>query len=315
MTMVAMGSRPTLERRAEILLSNTEASAYLLALAKHNAQVYVSRCEPAAILLTGSAAEGSADCYSDIDMLLYYEHALPSTQQLEAVRNEIGAEGFTESYARVEGGACSENYRVRGVECQVGHRVIADVEERSFALLDGREPGSLQQKALMGILYGVPLHGDDLIWAWQARIGNFSDRMARGMVELYLKQIFPLWYVADALARRDATAWVHQTIAETALNLVGIVAGVNRRYYVPFQFKRARRFLETMQIAPDNLADRLDRLFMVEPTSAIAHIKELVQETIALVNQHMPDVDTSVLRYQPGERQRPWSAEPLMEDE
>jgi hypothetical protein len=296
------------------LLNNKEASAYLLALAKQNAQVYVSRCEPVAILLTGSAAEGSADCYSDIDMLLYYEHTLPSTQQLEAVRNEIGAQGFTESYARVEGGACSENYRVHGVECQVGHRVIADVEHRSFVLLDGREPGSLQQKALMGMLYGIPLYGENLIRAWQARIGNFSDGMARGMVELYLRQIFPLWYVADALARRDATAWVHQTIADTALNLVGIVAGVNRRYYVPFQFKRARQFLETMQIAPDNLADRLDRLFVVEPTSAIAQIEELVQETIALVNQNMPDVDTSIVRHQPGERQRPWRAELLRKE-
>jgi hypothetical protein len=110
---------------------------YLLALAKHNAQVYVSHCEPAAILLIGSAAEGLADCYSDIDMLLYYEHALPSAQELESTRNEIGAEGFTESYSRVEDGACGENYRVRGVECQVGHTVIADVEQRLFVLLDG----------------------------------------------------------------------------------------------------------------------------------------------------------------------------------
>jgi Nucleotidyltransferase domain len=298
----------------ETLLSNEEASAYLLALAKHNAQVYVSRCEPAAILLTGSVAEGLADCYSDIDMLVYYEHALPSAQELEAVRNEIGAEGFIESYSRVEGGACSENYRVRGVECQVGHRVVADLEQRSLALLDGREPGSLQHKALMGILYGVPLHGDDLIRDWQARIGHFSDRMARGMVELYLKQIFPLWYVADALARRDATAWVHQTIAETALNLVGIVAGINRRYYVPFQFKRARRFLGALQIAPDNLADRLDGLFVADTASAIAQIEELVQDTIALVNRYMPDVDTSIVRHQPGDRQRPWRAEPPREE-
>lgn len=97
--------------------------------------------------------------------------------------------------------------------------------------------------------------------------------MARGMVELYLKQIFPLWYAADALARRDATAWVQQTIAATALNIVGILAGINRQYYVAFQFKRMRRFFRTMQIAPDNLADRLDGLFVADSASAIAGLE------------------------------------------
>ncbi|MGI9059346.1 MAG: hypothetical protein ACR2H5_12270 [Ktedonobacteraceae bacterium] len=47
------------------------ASQYLLTLAKRNAQAYASLPNIKAIMLTGSAAEGISDFYSDIDMILY----------------------------------------------------------------------------------------------------------------------------------------------------------------------------------------------------------------------------------------------------
>jgi hypothetical protein len=108
------------------------------------------------------------------------------------------------------------------------------------------------------------------------------------------------------MERRDCAAWVHQALAETALNVIGVLAGLNRQYYVPFQFKRARHFTETLAVVPTALADRIDRLFQTDPRTAITQIEALVQETVALVNIHMPEADTTILRYPPGQRQRPW---------
>ena len=283
-----------------------DASGFLVALAKRNADIDRSHCAPRAILLTGSAARALADCYSDIDMIVYYDDALPTDEQLEAARNEIGARDFQEPYPRSEGRTCGETYWVKGVECQVGHKVIADLEERTLSLLDGRDPASLGIKAIMGLQSGIPLHGSDLIHALQTRINQFSDQLARGMVEHYLRQIFPLWYFAEAMARRDCAVWLHQTLAETALNVLGVLAGLNRQYFVPFQFKRTRQFVDSLTIAPDDLANRLDRVFQVDAAAGIAQIERLVQETISLVNAHMPEVDTSVVRYPPGQRQQPW---------
>jgi hypothetical protein len=239
-------------------------------------------------------------------MIVYYDDALPTDEQLEAARKQIGARDFQEAYPRSEGRTCGETYRVQGVECQVGHKVIADLEERTVSLLDGRDPTSLGIKAIMGLQSGIPLHGSDLIYAWQARINEFSDQLARGMVEHYLRQLFPLWYVAEAMARRDCAAWLHQMLAETALNVLGILAGLNRQYFVPFQFKRTRHFVDSLAIAPDDLANRLDRLFMMDVAAGISEIERLVRETIALVNAHMPEANTSVMRYPPGQRQQPW---------
>src|SRR5882672_7516369 len=109
------------------------ASRCLLGLARRNAQIYVARCAPRAILLTGSAASGNADFYSDIDMIVYYDAVLPTEERLQAARADIGAESYKESYPRWDDHTCGETYQVGGVECQVGHNVIADMEERTLS--------------------------------------------------------------------------------------------------------------------------------------------------------------------------------------
>ena len=126
------------------------------------------------------------------------------------------------------------------------------------------------------------------------------------MVEHYLRQLFPLWGVAEAMARRDCAAWRHQTLAETALDVLGVLAGLNRQYLVPFQFTRTRHLVDSLTVAPVDLANRLDRVFLVDVATGSAQLERLVQETMALVNAHMPEADTSVVRHPPGQRQRPW---------
>jgi hypothetical protein len=90
----------------------------------------------------------------------------------------------------------------------------------------------------MGILRGRPLHGADLIERWRRRRAHMPDALACAMVEHYLRQTMPLWYFADALDRRDATLWVQQTLATNALNVLGVLAGLNRCFYSTFQMKR-----------------------------------------------------------------------------
>ncbi|MDJ0593901.1 MAG: hypothetical protein QNJ72_28635 [Pleurocapsa sp. MO_226.B13] len=49
-----------------------DASRYLLALAKQNIQDYIAHPEAKAAMVTGSTATGQADCYSDIEMFIYF---------------------------------------------------------------------------------------------------------------------------------------------------------------------------------------------------------------------------------------------------
>jgi hypothetical protein len=84
------------------------------------------------------------------------------------------------------------------------------------------------------------------------------------------------------------------------------VAGLNRRYYSPVQFKRARRFIDTLPNAPADFADRLDLLFAGDQPAAIGQLEGLVRETVALVEGHLPEVDTTAARRSLNERRPPW---------
>src|SRR5690348_4710933 len=69
----------------------TDASRYLVALAERISAAYVLNTRPRAILLTGSAATGESDYYSDVDLIVYHDD-LPSDPDLAKARAAIGVD-------------------------------------------------------------------------------------------------------------------------------------------------------------------------------------------------------------------------------
>jgi hypothetical protein len=202
-----------------------------------------------------------------------------------------------------------EMYVFQGVECQVAHLPIATWERDMWAVLEDCEPATLVEKAIIGLVDGIALHGDDLIAQWQERAASYPAALAQATVEHYLR-FFPLWLVAEQWRTRDATIFFNQMLVEVSLNLLGVLAGLNRRYFSGFQFKRLHHFAGTLPVAPDRLAERLDELFALDPVAASMAMEHLVEETILLVEVHMPAVDTAAARRTFGKRQRPWYPPP-----
>ena len=137
----------------------------------------------------------------------------------------------------------------------------------------------------------------------QAYLANPEAKAA--MVENYLNFV-PIWALQEHLATRDTTLFQHQIRLEAGQNLLGVLAGLNRLYYSTFQFKRMKQFIEKMNIAPENLYMRLESIYHQEPLSAASQIKELVAETVELVELHMPAIDTSKVRRSLDRQQHFW---------
>jgi hypothetical protein len=213
----------------------TAESRYVRRLARRVADACLTSTAPAAILLTGSAAIGVADRYSDLDLICYCE-ALPPEEATARVREALGATGFVPIGARDQG-QFAEQFAVAGIVCQVAYTPITAWGEEICAVLAGEDVASPAQKAMSGLLEGIPLHGETLIETWQARAAAYPDALARAMVAHYLR-LFPLWYIEPTLPARDATVWVQQMLVEGAQHVLGILAGLNRKYYSPFQFKQ-----------------------------------------------------------------------------
>jgi hypothetical protein len=153
------------------------------------------------------------------------------------------------------------------------------------------------------------LYGNGLIEGWKVRAAAYPDALAQAMVEKYLT-VFPLWSLQERFSARDAALWQYQCLIEAAQNILGVLAGLNRLYYSTFQFKRMRDFIGKMRVAPHALAERLEGLFVSSAAVAASQVEELFAETVALVEQEMPQVDTAAARRWLGDRQQPWGPVP-----
>lgn len=280
-----------------------DRNQYLLKLAKHTAEVYIANPKTKAAMVTGSVAEGLCDEYSDCEMFFYYDE-LPSAEEIRLARQQNQGSEPLWSVGSPEEGVFGESYLVDGVEFQIGHETIANWEKEISTILEEFDLSPMM-KAMSGTLIGIPLCGESLIQQWKAQIANYPDELAQRMVDHYLK-FFAIWGMQEKLARRDTTLWYHQILVESAQNILGVLSGLNRLYYTTFQFKRMSRFITQMEITPENLADRLEGLFHHAAPVAANELEALVRETVELVEIHMPQINTSLVKQRLGWRQQPW---------
>jgi len=284
----------------------TSASSYLVDLAGKIAQPYTELPPLRAAMVTGSSAKGLSDYYSDLDMTIYYEGELPDEEALNAIREGHGATERKWIIGDRDQHSFAEAYDVNGIEVQIGHTTIAAWEDTMAEVLEKFICDTPTQKALEGTLHCKALYGAAYIEGWQARIRAYPPALAEAMVRKHLV-FFPVWGLEHHFQTRDATLWYYQIMVEAAQNLVGLLAGLNKLYFTTFQFKRTGRFLNEMTIAPPNLAARIEALFQSDMKSAVADLEKLVAETITLVENHMPTVDTTQAKRRIGWRQEPWT--------
>jgi predicted nucleotidyltransferase len=265
------------------LLEETEKRR---AIARRIVDGLAARTDLRATLLAGSVAQGIADEHSDIDLLNYYEE-LPDQPTFDEVLREAGGERIGDlGDPRPEGFAV--RYRVDGIEVQTGGQLISELDRR----LDRIEAGDVDwitAKVAMGLLEGNPLHGDELIHQWQRR-ARYPEELRRREIDANLGW-FPIWALDQHLASRDAELFRRQMLLEGAFKVVAVLSAVNRLYFTTFQFKRAGAHADQMNLKPDRLADRLDRVANAPPSEAADELRKLVGETKAIVSREMPEVD------------------------
>jgi predicted nucleotidyltransferase len=278
------------------------ASEHLRARARSVLGATLERVSLRAALLAGSAARGDADQFSDIDLIAYVDQ-LPPAAVLREIRDAVGGtDPFErESTEHFRG----EEFALDGIRTELSFLTVARVEwhlDRVFKRVE--EFDSPLQKVLVGLLEGLPLHGQDLIEQWRARVREYPEPLRAAIVQRRW-DFEPLWYHEQAIAARDAVLWRLDILLDAAFNLLATLAALNRLYFARFELKRMRHFVANMELAPPRLADRLESLFVLDPPAAAAELERLIEETRELVLMEMPDVELP-MRFPPGTRQRPW---------
>ncbi len=270
-----------------------QASAWRVELARTIAAVYAENPQVRMVALGGSAARGTADAFSDMDMAVYWQ-PLDDAYLDAAPLARSGAERFT--FRRLfEGQVALEQYYIGPAKLDVVHfamgwweQTVADVTERA-------DLADEKHEVLDGFMGAIALHGLGEYERWRERIGAFPDALAHAMVARSLR-FYPEWVLAQhGLARGDLLNF-YAILCEMIGNLLGVLAGLNRLYHSMEKPKHSAELLRRMQIVPANAAARLEALLAGERERAPAELAALVDETLALVEQHMPAVDTTRAR-------------------
>ena len=282
----------------------TDPTHHLRELARRITDAYLRHVPLTGAILTGSGARGDADRYSDLDLIMYAED-VPPAEAAAAAQQELGAGPLAVLLAHGPNGFLDQ-FSLGGVQCQVGVIPMGDVEDELDGLLVDHEGLETPvAKIATGFLEGIPVHGDELIERWRARVADYPEGLRVAMVKHWWR-FFPLWFHEPALAERDAGLWRQEELVNAAYALIGTLAGVNRLYFARFELKRQHAFLEKMAIAPPSFADRLDSLFMLPPAEAIAELGSLVLETQAIVQRELPGVDVTLRRPPGGAQVQAW---------
>jgi predicted nucleotidyltransferase len=277
---------------------------YLRSLARRIADVVVEETQPRAILLVGSAARGEADLYSDLDLIVYCDE-LPSVERVDAVLERLGGSRRELIYPRTDDDH-GESFQLDGVECQVAFTRSSAAERELERALGTEELESPLHKVVEGIQEGLPLQGEELIATWRARVAEYPESLRRATILRHWR-FFPLWFTARRLDVRDTYLWRQQVLAAAALDLLAVLGALNRLYAAPhLELKRLRKLTARMELAPPDLANRLERLFELGSEESGLELERLVGETEALVRAELPDLELPPLRRPLGARHEPF---------
>jgi len=105
-------------------------------------------------------------------------------------------------------------------------------------------------------------------------------------------------------ARENPTAFYGQ-LSFLHQEIFLVLLALNRSYFPTFKW--LFRALEAMQVKPKNVDQRLRRAFTLPYAEAIADTRQVLEETLELVELQFPSLDTTLVRHRLGyTRARQW---------
>jgi hypothetical protein len=272
-------------------------SALRLEIARRVANAHAAAGDAATLvaLVSGSTVEDLCDERSDVDMSVLWP-VLPSEAALREACTRAGGQPWHWSQGELPERSMVVAFRVDGIETQIGYSTLDNQEQELDDLLVRHEPDTPNHKLAEGLLKALPLAGDAVLERWQARLSAFPEPLAQAMVGHALAKSPTPWRAVEQIVHRDAALWCREIVVDAGYRLLLALAGLNRRYFTRFQVKRMHRFADSLAIAPERFAERLEALLIAPPAKAFAQLHLLEGEVIELASAQWLALDLEALR-------------------
>ena len=244
-----------------------------------------------AIIIAGSVARGYADQYSDIEIPIFWD-SFPDDERRQAIFNKVNA-SFLVPY---DGPSAEDQLLINDVQVDLWHISIARQESVIQAVLEhfDTEEGSLN--ALDTLRSCIPLYGHEIIARWKEQAQAFPEGLQKKLIETHINA-FRIAGLFLSSMRNNPTAfygqmnYLHQSVFMVLLAL-------NQSYFPTYKWLYRR--LGEMTVKPVKIEERMRRVFALPYSQAIDETKKLLDETLGLVESHIPSIDTTQVRQQLG---------------
>ena len=239
-----------------------------------------------AAIIGGSVARGYSDPYSDIELLLFWQHPPDG-----ASREAIVATWRAERRLPVEHPSHDSAFAIGGVPIDLWQRTVAEEEALLDRVLRDHSRDLTANAELDMLDTGLPLRGEALVRGWQARTADYPEALALGFLREQLPN-FHLRQLALAAVRDNPTAFYH-ILGSLHCTLFLVLLALNGSYFPTFKWLYRR--LDELPIAPTASGERLRQMFHTSPPVALTQLRAVLLETLALVEQRFPQLDPDVL--------------------
>jgi hypothetical protein len=248
-------------------------------------------------MLFGSTVDGICDELSDVDMSIVFEQ-FPTEAELAAACRRAGGGEWTWRNGGVDNDeGLAVGFDLEGIEVQIGYMTQRGLSADLDELLVKHDPATVNHKIAEGVLKAEPLLGPQRVAQWQARVAQFPQELADAMLRHFIAERTP-WRWFSLLLARDSGLWCRELQVDACWRLFGLLAGLNRRCFTVYQFKRMHRFAEQLALVPPRFADRVEALLAAPLAEAFVALHALEGEVLALLAVHAPHVDLTAVHAQ-----------------
>jgi hypothetical protein len=245
------------------------------------------------VSIGGSTAQGLSDGFSDMDMAVYWDTVDGEWLQ-DVSLQPYGGERFT-YVTHVESKLYVEQYFIGCAKVDIAHLALDWWETTVADVLERHETEEMKQDLMDGFVTGIPLFGQAAYEEWRARIAAYPAALALKMVTEQA-MFYPEWVLeAQALGRGETFAY-YDIACGMLRHLFGTLAGLNRVYIATEKIKHVEALVRRLPIAPTDLLGRVNTV-LTDPQRGHRVLRELIEETLDLLETHMPEFDTSRKRW------------------
>lgn len=272
----------------------TRASTGGRILADAIASAYVKNSNVQAVMVGGSVSRGCADQFSDLELGVFWD-VLPSADERKLLAMEVGGE--LSVFDRTPG---HEFYLLHEIAMggqqfsgtvlvSVHHMRGSEVDDVIREVLEKYDSSPAKQAFISALLDCSPIYGHEILIDWKTRAEAYPEPLAIKVIQENLW--FGPWFIPEAYIARDDTLVLHQHFVWIGQCVLKVLAALNRIYYPSPEHKWMHHLIEKMQVTPAGLSERLKRAFQSDPRDAWRELRDLMLETLDLVELHLPDVN------------------------